>query len=299
MTDYGHPISFGLSLDPSAGRLAETRRLAGLAEGGGLDYLAVQDHPYQPDYLDTWTMISHLSADTDRIAFFTDVADLQLRPPTMLAKAAASLSVLTGGRLVLGVGGGASADAIAAMGGVRRPGPEMVAYTAESLQVMRRALAGGGVRLNSEQHHIEGYAAGPVPPAPVPIWLGSQKARMLEVTGRHSDGWISPLNIYVPPAQVPSRQRIIDKAAREAGRDPAAVRRVYNVIGAIGSHRGGTGLVGDPRTWIDTLTTWAVDLGFDTFVFWPVTAAEAQLKLFVDQVVPGVREQVRQRREQR
>ncbi|MDG4796107.1 LLM class flavin-dependent oxidoreductase [Micromonospora sp. WMMD1082] len=293
MNDHGHPITFGVSLDPSAENLAATRHVARTAVDGGYHLLAVQDHPYQPGYLDTWTMISHLAAETDRISFLTDVADLQLRPPTMLAKAAASLSVMTRGRVVLGVGGGASTDAIAAMGGTRRTGPQMVAYTEESLMVMRRALAGEPVRHVSDQHAIEGYAAGPLSPAPVPLWVGAQKRRMLGVVGRHADGWISPLNIYVPPVEVPSRQAIIDEAARAAGRDPARVRRIYNVIGAVGPYRGGTGLVGDVNLWVNTLTEWAVELGFDTFVFWPVSSAAAQVELFANEVVPAVRERVR------
>lgn len=299
MTDYGHPLSFGLSLDPDVSRVAETRRLARAAADGGLDYLAVQDHPYQPSYLDTWTLISHLATATERIGFLTDVADLQLRPPTMLAKAAASLSVLTGGRITLGLGGGATADGVAAMGGTRRRGREMVAFTEQSLQVIHRALAGGPVRLLSEQHRIEGYTAGPVPPSTIPLWLGSQQPRMLGVTGRHSDGWISPLNIYVSPAEVPERQRLIDDAARSAGRDPTDVRRIYNVLGAIGNVRGGRGLVGDVGRWTDTLSEWAVELGFDTFIFWPITAHAAQLEVFANEVVPAVRQRVAEVRGQR
>lgn len=292
MTDYGHPLTFGLALDPDADRIGETRRLAKRADDAGLDLLAVQDHAYQAGHLDTWTLITRLSAETERISFLTDVLDLQLRPPTMLAKAAASLGVLAGGRLVLGLGGGTFTDAIAGMGGKRRSRPEMIAYTEESLHVMRAALAGGGVRLLSEQHAIEGYAAGPVPPAPIPLWLGAQKSRMLAVTGRAGDGWISPLNIYVAPDEVPAKQKIIDEAAREAGRDPARIRRAYNVIGAIGPFRGGRGLVGDAGVWTETLTEWAVELGFDTFVFWPVTNHQAQSEVFAAEVVPGVREQV-------
>jgi alkanesulfonate monooxygenase SsuD/methylene tetrahydromethanopterin reductase-like flavin-dependent oxidoreductase (luciferase family) len=161
----------------------------------------------------------------------------QLRPPTILAKAAASLSVLTGGRIGLGVGGGATAEGIAAMGGIRRNGREMVAFTDEALQIMRRALAGGVVDFLGAQHTIGGYSAGPVPPAPVPLWLGSQGPRMLAVTGRSSDGWISPLSTYLTPQAVPSRQQLIDEAALQrrplqqhdtraglAGRDPGGHR---------------------------------------------------------------------------
>ena len=139
MSDYGHQITFGLSLYPSVDLLEETEQLAQAADAAGLEYLAIQDHAYNPDFLDVWTLITYLAAGTDRISFFPDVADLQLRPPTILVKAAASLSVLTGGRIVLGVGGGASADGIAAMGGTRRNAPEMITFTEEALQIMRQA----------------------------------------------------------------------------------------------------------------------------------------------------------------
>lgn len=119
-----------------------------------LDYLAVQDHPYQPGQLDAWTLISHLSALTERISFLTDVADMQLRPPVMLAKAAMSLSALTNGRIQLGLGGGGIPDAVASMGGPARRGQDMVAFAEESLGLMRTALAGGVVRLHSRYHSI-------------------------------------------------------------------------------------------------------------------------------------------------
>ncbi|MGA5376204.1 LLM class flavin-dependent oxidoreductase [Actinospica acidiphila] len=299
MTDYGHPLSFGLSLDPAADALEETRRLAHQADISGLDYLAVQDHPYQPGHLETWTLLSHLSASTQRISFLTDVADLQLRPPALLAKAAASLDVLTGGRVQLGVGGGAFPEAIASMGSLPRRGAQMVAFTEESLDLMHQALAGGAVRMQTSHHTVMGYRAGPVPATPVQLWLGAQKSKMLAVAGRAADGWISPLNIYVPPEEVPARQVIIDEAATAAGRDPRSVRRIYNVIGTIGAHSAPHGLVGDVEVWVDTLTDWALRLGFDTFIFWPVGDAETQLELFAARVVPAVRAHVAERRGQR
>jgi alkanesulfonate monooxygenase SsuD/methylene tetrahydromethanopterin reductase-like flavin-dependent oxidoreductase (luciferase family) len=298
MTDYGHPITFGLSLYPSVDQLSETRQLAQAADSAGIDYLAIQDHAYNPEFLDVWTLITYLAAETGRISFVPDVADLQLRPPTILAKAAASLSVLTGGRIVLGVGGGASAGGIAAMGGTRRNGPEMIAFTEEALQIMRRALAGGVVESHDGGHTIEGYEAGPASASPIPLWLGSNGPRMLAVTGRSSDGWVLPLSTYVGPSAVPSRQKLIDDAARSAGRDPAEVRRIYNVVGTIGSARGGPGLTGDVDTWVSTLADWAVDLGVDTFIFWPMTAPLAQLDMFAREVVPAVRQQVAERRAQ-
>ena len=299
MTDYGHPITFGLSLIPSVDLLRETRELAQAADAAGLEYLGIQDHAYNPEFLDVWTLISYLAAETERISFFPDVADLQLRPPTILAKSAASLSVLTGGRIILGVGGGASADGIAAMGGTRRGTSEMIEFTDEALQLMRTALGGGLVESRVGQHTVEGYQAGPVPPAPVPLWLGSNGPRMLAVTGRASDGWVSPLSTYVGPAAVPSRQQLIDDAARSAGREPAEVRRIYNVVGAIGPARRGPGLIGDVDAWVAAVTGWSVDLGFDTFIFWPMTSPRTQLEIFATEVAPRVRQRVSEVRGQR
>jgi alkanesulfonate monooxygenase SsuD/methylene tetrahydromethanopterin reductase-like flavin-dependent oxidoreductase (luciferase family) len=295
MADYGHPITFGLSLIPSVDRLQESKQLTRAADAAGLDYIAIQDHAYNPEFLDVWTLITFLAAESERISFFPDVADLQLRPPTMLAKAAASLSVLTGGRIILGVGGGAFSNGIAAMGAISRSKRDMVAFTEEALQVMRAALAGGEVHFAGREQSAD-YAAGPVPPAPVPLWLGSSGPKMLALTGRSSDGWVSPLNTYFPPPSIPAAQQQIDAAARSAGRDPAKVRRIYNVVGSIGAARGGSGFAGDVRSWVDALADWSIDLGFDTFIFWPRGNALDQLEAFASEVIPRVREAVVERR---
>ena len=73
--------------------------------------IGIQDHPYQRRFYDTWTLISYLAARTEKVRFFPDVANLPLRSPVMLAKAAASLDVLTRGRVEIGLGAGASATA--------------------------------------------------------------------------------------------------------------------------------------------------------------------------------------------
>ena len=286
--DYQHELSFGVSVDPSVGALETTYELADIADRRGLDLVAVQDHPYQPTHLDAWTLMTSLAARTEHVAVMSDVADLQLRPPTMLAKAAASLAVASGGRVRLGVGGGAFPDAIASMGGTPRRGRQMVEYAEESVRVLRAALGGSRVRLASDHHQIDGYQAGPVSPVTVPVLLGSQQPKMLAVTGRSSDGWVSPLNIYVPPAEVAWRQEVIDDAARSAGRDPRELRRVYNVIGAIGDVSGAPGLVGTPEVWVETLSTWALELGFDTFVFWPVLDHARQLEVLAGEIAPAV-----------
>jgi len=115
---------------------------------------------------------------------------------------------------------------------------------------------------------------------------------MLQLIGRRAGGWVSPLNIYTPPEGVVESNAIIDAAAAAAGRNPSEIRRLYNVVGSIGARAQEQGLNGSAEFWIETLTQWATDLGLDTFVFWPRDASEQQVRLFAEQIVPAVLEQV-------
>jgi hypothetical protein len=118
---------------------------------------------------------------------------------------------------------------------------------------------------------------------------------MLGLVGRVADGWIPSLP-YAPPDTIAERQQRIDEGAAEAGRDPAAIRRAYNIMGEIGAEPGGV-LEGPVSLWIETLTSFAVELGFDTFVLWPGGEDPArQLGLFAEEVVPAVRAEVERAR---
>jgi hypothetical protein len=123
--DYGRALEFGISVVPEAAALEEVRAAVGAADRSGLDLVGIQDHPYQRRFLDTLALIGTLLAETRRVRVFPDVANLPLRPPATLAKEAASLDVLSGGRFELGLGAGAFWDAIEAMAarGGRLPRP--------------------------------------------------------------------------------------------------------------------------------------------------------------------------------
>jgi alkanesulfonate monooxygenase SsuD/methylene tetrahydromethanopterin reductase-like flavin-dependent oxidoreductase (luciferase family) len=285
-----HPIRFGLAVTPTAdpAELARARR----ADQLGLDLLAVQDHPYQPDHLEMWTYLTHLAANTQHVSLMPDVADLSLRSPTLLAKAAASLDVLSGGRVELGLGAGGIPQAIEAFGGPPRTPGERVDATLEALAVIRTALdATGRANVIGRFHHARGYSPGPAPAHDIGLWIGAQRPRLLRAIGAHADGWISPLNIYVAPTDVPAARDQINRGAHDAGRDPARLRRIYNVIGTIDGTRG-PGLNGTASQWADTLADWHDDLAFDTFVFWPATDPDDQLERFARDVIPEVRTRV-------
>ncbi|TMB88038.1 MAG: LLM class flavin-dependent oxidoreductase, partial [Chloroflexi bacterium] len=121
--DYGRPIRFGCFLIPDATVPLRALEVATQADDLGFDLIGVQDHPYQRRFFDAWTLLTAIAMRTKHVTVFPDVANLPLRPPAVLAKAAASLDVLSGGRVELGLGAGAIWDAIKAMGGpVRKPG---------------------------------------------------------------------------------------------------------------------------------------------------------------------------------
>jgi alkanesulfonate monooxygenase SsuD/methylene tetrahydromethanopterin reductase-like flavin-dependent oxidoreductase (luciferase family) len=293
MTDYGAPLQFGLSVTPEAAHIQAITELVLAADASGLDLVAIQDHAYNHTFLDTWTLITFLAAKTQQIHFLPDVADLPLRPPAMLAKAVASLDRLTDGRAELAIGAGEFWDAIAGMGGPRRSPAEAVKATAEALDILQLAFGANGRVASRGQHYVvPGYRPGPRPAHEMRVWVGAQKPRMLELIGRSAGGWVCALSVYMPPEVVPRCQAIIDAAATEAGRRPSEIRRLYNVVGSIGPRDGGQGLNGPIELWIETLAEWATDLGFDTFIFWPQDPSDQQVRLFAEEVVPRVLEDV-------
>jgi alkanesulfonate monooxygenase SsuD/methylene tetrahydromethanopterin reductase-like flavin-dependent oxidoreductase (luciferase family) len=296
MGDYGRDLEFGLSVVPTAADADATRALVRQADAAGLDLVGIQDHPYVDRFLDTWTLIATVLAETERIRVFPDVANLPLRPPAMIAKASASLDVLSGGRFELGIGAGYSWDAIAAMGGPRRSAGESVEALEEAIAVIRLFWSGDrGARFDGRHYSVRGLHPGPPPAHPIAIWIGAYRPRMLNLTGRLGDGWIPSLG-YAPPDRMPEMHRRVDEGAAEAGRDPAEIKRIYNISGRISDDEAGGVLEGPASQWVENLTRFAVELGFDTFVFWPRENHADQLARFAREVVPGVREAVARER---
>ncbi|MGH3007681.1 MAG: LLM class flavin-dependent oxidoreductase [Gaiellaceae bacterium] len=283
------PLEFGLSVVPTADDLDRTRALVRTADRSGLEFLGIQDHPYQRRFLETWMLMATLLAETERIRVFPDVANLPLRLPAMIAKAAASLDRLSAGRFELGLGAGAFWQGIAAMGGPERGAGEALKALEEAIEIIRLAWSEErGVRYDGEHYALAGYQPGPPPAHRIEIWLGVTRPRGQRLTGRLADGWIPSLS-YVPPEQLAESQKRIDAAAEEAGRDPAEIRRLYNVSGTITDGSRGELLEGPPEHWVETLAGWADRLHVDTFVFWPKEATPEQVERFAAEVVPAVR----------
>jgi alkanesulfonate monooxygenase SsuD/methylene tetrahydromethanopterin reductase-like flavin-dependent oxidoreductase (luciferase family) len=221
----------------------------------------------------------------------TNVANLPLRTPAVLARSVASLDLLSGGRVELGLGAGAFWDAIEAMGGRRLTPGEGVQALEEAIDVIRQVwdtTARGGVRVDGRHHHVHGAKRGPAPAHPVGIWVGAYKPRMLALTGRLADGWLPSMG-YLKPGDLTAGNAAIDEAATAAGREPASVRRLLNITGQFLPNGRGM-LQGPAEQWAEELADLALTAGTSTFILGSDDAVD--LRRFAGEVAPAVRELV-------
>jgi alkanesulfonate monooxygenase SsuD/methylene tetrahydromethanopterin reductase-like flavin-dependent oxidoreductase (luciferase family) len=288
----GRDPRFGLFLIPDAASYPHLLEQVEAAERGGLDLIGIQDHPYQRRFLDTFALIGDLLARTERLRILPDVANLPLRPPAALAKLAVSLDLMSGGRFELGLGAGSFWEAIAAMGGPRRSPGESVDALEEAIEIIRRSWSGErSVAFEGRHYQVSGFHPGPRPTREIGIWIGAYRPRMLELTGRLGDGWLPSFG-HAQPEDIPEMTKRIDEGAARAGRDPGTIRRVYNVNGMIADGPVRERLQGPPQHWVETLTSFVVELGFDSFIFSPADNVLGQIERFAQEVAPGVREAV-------
>ncbi|AGZ38990.1 LLM class flavin-dependent oxidoreductase [Actinoplanes friuliensis] len=275
--NYGHPLKFGVFITPGSTAPGEPVALAQRAEAFGYDLVTFQDHPYQPRFLDTWTLLSWVAGRTERIHLAANVLNVPLRDPAVLARSAASLDLLSGGRLDLALGAGAFWDAIEAMGGRKLSPGQAVEALEEAIDVVRGVLdAGepGPLRHLGEHYRIPAAQRGPLPAHRIPLWLGGYKPRMLRLTGRKADGWLPTLSAF-KPGEFAAANKIIDEAALAAGREPAEIRRLVNIT---------------PDRTVDELLPLVLEDGVGTFIV--MTDDAATLERFAAEIAPALREAV-------
>jgi alkanesulfonate monooxygenase SsuD/methylene tetrahydromethanopterin reductase-like flavin-dependent oxidoreductase (luciferase family) len=284
------PLQLGTFVVPDATAVERTLALVSAADAAGLDLVGIQDHPYQRRFLDSWTLLSYLAARTERIRLLPDVANLPLRPPAVLAQAAASLDLLSGGRVELGLGAGGFAEAIEAIGGPRRTPKESVDALEEAIAVIRLMWSGErAASYDGRYYRLRGVHPGPAPAHQIGIWLGAYGPRMVRMTGRLADGWL-PSVPRMPVDEVLPRQQAIDEAAKAAGREPGDVVRIANVNGTITAGDSDGFLRGPASQWVEELSCLREQQRFDGFLFWGEGDAADQLGRFAEDVAPRLRE---------
>lgn len=206
------------------------------------------------------------------------------------------MDLLSGGRFELALGAGAFWQGIAAMGGPSRTNPEALRALEEATAIIRAMwVPGEKAKVPGEFYSVSGVQSGPAPAHPVGIWFGSVGPKANALTGRIADGWAAPIPHYLPYEKWPAAQETISKSATDAGRDPADIMRMAQLVGTITDTAGAVSLRGeepirtDAAGWARIIADLAQDTGFDTFVYWPESEDETQLRRWICEVVPAAR----------
>ncbi|NEA36208.1 LLM class flavin-dependent oxidoreductase [Streptomyces sp. SID13031] len=288
-------VRFGYGSPHDIRATADILRLAEQADRDGLDLFSLSDHPYLPDLLDPYATLAFVLGRTSRISALANVTNLPLRPAPVLARTASSLTALSGGRFVLGLGAGGAWDKIESMGVPRvRPAEAVEAF--EQAMILVRRLSGGGPAVTDPYHGVTALAPSQLP-AP-PIWTGSNGPRSLAATGRQADGWIPGHAADWLSERYRESRPIIDEAALSVGRKPADVATIYNFPGRITAQpldrvrdEAGRWIGGSPAQWVEELTGAVLDHGAAGFILFPQgsDSFETTLSRWSQEVAPAVR----------
>jgi probable F420-dependent oxidoreductase len=285
----GMLLGLNVSTEVRAG--TDPAAAASKAEQLGFDFVSASDHLHggRPTY-EPWTMLSWIAAATSRIRVATRVLAVPYRHPAVLAKMAETLDRLSGGRLILGLGGGAVDQEFRAFGvGVRSP-RDKVDGLAEAIRILRGVWSQPKFTFDGRLYRTDDAQLQPKPDHPIPIWLGTYGRRALALTGQLADGWIPSLD-YAPPEQIPALRERVLAAARAAGRDPNTVTCAYNLSVRIDEHADPEPSVvaGAPDAVTERLRSFA-ELGFTAMNLIPVgPGQQEQIERLAREVLPALR----------
>ena len=230
---------------PGAGAWPTIRKLALLAEAGGIDSLWVYDHfifrgldEEDGGIHEAWTLLSALAAITDRAALGTIVLGTGFRPPALTAKMAATLDEVSAGRLILGLGTGWHEPEYRAFG---YPFDHRAGRFEETLQIIVPLLRGEHVTFKGEWHQVEDAFLIPPPPRPtrlpgtVPILIAAKGERVLRLTARWADSWNTAW-FGLPDERFAQRRADLVAACESVERDPATLEVTVGVsVGEAGA----------------------------------------------------------------
>lgn len=285
---------FGTSVVPTVGGRTDPVEDAEHAERLGFDFVTCWDHLHgdTPSY-ETWTLLTWIAARTERIRIATNVLGLPYRHPTVTAKMAETLQRLSGGRFILGLGGGGSDVEFGAWGfGVRSP-REKVDALEEAIRVVRGIWSEREFSFDGRHYRTEVAQMEPKPETPIPIWLGVYGKRALTLVGRLADGWIPSMG-YAPPDRVTALRDRVRRSAEVSGRDPNTLTYAYNIPVLVqegARDQQGRTLAGGPDEIARTLAGF-VELGFNALNLWPRGDRLGGRERLASEVIPAVRQMV-------
>lgn len=290
---------------------AEVLDLATYAEHVGLASFWYADHfmsqteddtPGTDPALECWSVLTAVGALVPRLRLVSMVSPVTIHHPVVLAKRAATIDHITGGRVVLGLGAGWQVNEHRAYGFELPPPGERVSRFAEAIEVVHRLL-------NDERTDFAGrhytVTDAPFEPKPLqdrlPLLVGTGSPRMLGLTARWADEW----NTWGDPDEVARRTALFTTACERGGRDPGTVHRSAQAMVFLTTDEAtrrtmaarapaGRSLVGGPSELVDQLGRYA-DLGVDEFAIPDFTlgrtaaARRETLEVLVTEVLPALR----------
>ena len=186
-----------------------------MGDGGGF---GVEEIPT----LEATAALAALAAATERIRLGSLVFGITYRHPAVLAKWAATVDHVSGGRLTLGVGAGWQENEHRQYGiDLGSPGARVARFT-EALAVLRGLLTAGRTTVDGDHYGVRHALAEPKPvQTPLPILIGAKGDRMLDLVARHADAW----NMWSTPSTLATRGAALDARCETVGRDPAQIAR--------------------------------------------------------------------------
>ena len=292
-------VVFGFGAPSGIDNGQELLRTAQQADRDGLDHVSLSDHPYLGGHLDAYAAIGFILGRTQHIAAFANVTNAPTRPAPMLARTVTSLSALSGGRIVLGMGAGGRWDRIADLGVPGLSPADAVDAFEEAITVVKM-LSGGGQPVSYQGRHYRINQIEPAPIAAPPVWTGSVGPKSLATTGRLADGWIPGHASDWRSERYRTSRPIIDQAAESAGRDPREIRTIFNFPGLITDQplaatrdRAGRWIGGSVDQWIEELTNAVLEHDASGFtLFSPHGGAPDAMSLahWANEIAPAVRE---------
>jgi alkanesulfonate monooxygenase SsuD/methylene tetrahydromethanopterin reductase-like flavin-dependent oxidoreductase (luciferase family) len=297
----GQEVLFGFGAHSGVGDGPELLSVVERADRDGLDLFSLSDHPYLGERLDAYATVGFVLGRTRRIAGFANVTNLPTRPAAILARTVTSLSALSGGRVVLGMGAGGLWDRISAMG-VPRLSPSDAVDAFEEAIVLVKKLSGGGPPVTFHGRHYQVDRIEPAPVAAPPVWTGSVGRKSLAATGRVADGWIPGHAADWLSERYRTSRPVIDEAAAAAGRDPRDVRTVFNFPGRVTDQPlpatrdvDGRWVGGSVDQWVEELTGAVLSHGASGFMLFSPdggTPDAVSLGRWANEIVPAVREAI-------
>jgi probable F420-dependent oxidoreductase len=220
--------------------------------------------PARGDTHECWALLPALAAVTERIRIGTLVSPTSVHHPALLAKRAATIDWLSGGRMVLGLGAGWQINEHHAYGIELEPPGKRVSRFEEAVQIVRSMLSQESTTFNGAYYDFTDAPCDPKPvQSPLPILVGTKSPRMLRITARHASEW----NTWGDPELAAARRTALVETCESAGRDPATMWTSVNALIGLGESATAAGpavISGSAERLVDQFGQYA-EAGFDEF----------------------------------